>query len=188
MHAKLPAADESETRASRQSVLSRLFEEHNDRLIGFLQTRLRSEQEAKEVAQESYARLLNLDQPEALGFLRAYLFKTAANLAIDRLRHSATIRSSEPRLRVSQQLGAPPTPEQIASDRQQAALAARFLQELPEPCRRAFVLYRVHELSIGEVAGQMGVSERMVRYYVVEAMSHCQMRFANGGHSTGVAK
>jgi RNA polymerase sigma factor (sigma-70 family) len=169
----LPAED-----SSRESVLSRLFEEHNQRLIGFLQTRLQSEQEAKEVAQESYARLLNLDQPETLSFLRSYLFKTAANLAIDRLRHRSTRRSVEPQLQVAQEVSEAPNPEDLASTRQQAALANRFLQELPEACRRAFLLYRVHDHSIAEVARQMGVSERMIRYYVVQAMNHCRERFA----------
>lgn len=163
---------------SRESVLSRLFEEHNQRLIGFLRTRLQSEQEAREVAQESYARLLNLGQPETLSFLRAYLFKTAANIAIDRLRHRNTVRAVEPELQASTDWEEPRTPEELISTGQQAALASRFLKELPEACRRAFLLYRVHDMSIAEVAGQMGVSERMIRYYVVQAMTHCRDRFA----------
>ena len=178
MAEKNPLQDPPAEEATRQSVLSRLFEEHNQRLIGFLRTRLQSEQEAREVAQESYARLLNLGQPETLGFLRAYLFKTAANLAIDRIRHRSTVRAVEPQLQASQEMAEPRTPEDLTSTGQQAALASRFLQELPESCRRAFLLYRVHDMSISDVANQMGVSQRMIRYYVVQAMSHCRDRFA----------
>jgi DNA-directed RNA polymerase specialized sigma24 family protein len=43
-------------------------------------------QEAKEVAQEAYVRLLSLEDSGAVSFLRAFLFKTAANLAVDRIR------------------------------------------------------------------------------------------------------
>ena len=64
--------------------ISRLFSEHNESLIQFLATRLRSVQEAKEVAQEAYVRLLSLEDSGAVSFLRAFLFKTAANLAVDR--------------------------------------------------------------------------------------------------------
>src|SRR5690348_4332863 len=67
-------------------VIEQLFREHNDALIRFLLSRLRSYQEAREVAQEAYVRLLNLHQPGAVSYLRAFLFKTAANLATDRLR------------------------------------------------------------------------------------------------------
>jgi RNA polymerase sigma factor (sigma-70 family) len=182
MSENLHISDEPDPYTARRSALAELFEQHNQRLIGFLQTRLQSEQEAKEVAQESYARLLNLDQPETLGFLRAYLFKTAANLAIDRLRHRSTLRSSQPLLQAFHELTEQRTPEELTSSREQAALANQYLQELPEPCRRAFLLYRIQELSLTEVAAQMGVSDRMVRYYVVQAMSHCQARLANNAN------
>ena len=178
MAEKLPVLGDAHHPSTRHSVLAQLFEQHNQRLVGFLQTRLQSEQEAKEVAQESYARLLNLDQPETLSFLRAYLFKTAANLAIDRLRHRTTLRSSQPQLQAFHELKEQPTPEELTSSRQQAALASQYLQELPEACRRAFLLYRVQELSVAEVAAEMGVSERMIRYYVVQAMNHCRGRLS----------
>lgn len=180
-----PWLDDSASGSTRRSMLSELFEQHNQRLVGFLQTRLQSVQEAKEVAQESYARLLNLDQPETLSFLRAYLFKTAANLAIDRLRHRSILRSTQSQLQAFQELNDQPTPEELTSTLQQAALANHYLGELPEPCRRAFLLYRVQELSLADVAAQMGVSERMIRYYVVQAMSHCRLRLEANGLTDG---
>jgi RNA polymerase sigma factor (sigma-70 family) len=170
-----PKTDEpgSET---RKSALARLFVEHNRELLSFLTTRLNSEAEACEVAQECYTRLLRLDQPETLGFLRAYLFKTAANLAIDRLRHRTTLRVTEPQVGFLSELNSEPTPEELATREEQARLVAGYLQELPEQCRRAFLLYRVYEYSLAEVASEMHVSDRMIRYYVVQAMSHCRAR------------
>jgi RNA polymerase sigma factor (sigma-70 family) len=170
----LPQSDKGAEKA-RNSALSRLFVAHNEELLSFLMTRL-SEAEAREVAQESYARLLRLDQPETLSFLRAYLFKTAANLSIDRLRHRATLRITQSQLGFLHELASEPTPEELAAREQEARRAARCLEELPEACGRAFLLYRVYEHSLAEVAHEMGVSERMIRYYVVQAMSHCQMR------------
>ena len=69
--------------------VERLFREHNRALVSFLAARLGSEQEARELAQEAYVRLLRLDHPSASSFLRAHLFHIAANLAIDRLRQRA---------------------------------------------------------------------------------------------------
>ncbi|HVO47492.1 MAG TPA: sigma-70 family RNA polymerase sigma factor [Steroidobacteraceae bacterium] len=163
--------------ATRNTALSNLFIAHNQELIAFLMTRL-TEAEAHEVAQEAYARLLRLDQPETLSFLRAYLFKTAANLSIDRLRHRHTRQASQPQIGLLQQLGTEPTPEELTSRRQEAQLAARILGELPEACRRAFLLYRVYDYPLADVAREMGVSERMIRYYVVQAMDHCRVRMS----------
>jgi RNA polymerase sigma-70 factor (ECF subfamily) len=65
---------------STAAAVSHLFREHNHALVGYLTARLRSEQEAKEVAQETYVRLLQMQDPGTPGLLRAYLFKTATNL------------------------------------------------------------------------------------------------------------
>lgn len=69
--------------------IERLFREHNEALLRFIAAKLGSEQEAREVAQEAYVRLLSLHKPEAVSYLRAFLYKTAANLAFDRLRQRA---------------------------------------------------------------------------------------------------
>src|SRR5215813_5572251 len=90
------APAETDAVGTRNSALARLFIAHNQELLSFLMTRL-NEAEAREVAQEAYARMLRLDQPETLGFLRAYLFKTAANLSIDRLRHRQTQTATQPK-------------------------------------------------------------------------------------------
>src|SRR5579859_522154 len=77
------AGDSGESRAA---VIERLFREHNEALLRFLRGRVGSCNEALEIAQEAYVRLLSLDQPGAVSYLRAFLFKTAANIAIDRRR------------------------------------------------------------------------------------------------------
>src|SRR5688572_6831283 len=68
------------------SRIESLFREHNDTLLRFLRARLHSEADAREAAQEAYARLLQLDDTGQLSFLRAYLFRIAANVATDLLR------------------------------------------------------------------------------------------------------
>jgi RNA polymerase sigma factor (sigma-70 family) len=69
------------------SALSSLFREHNRTLVRFINARLRNEQEANEIAQEAYVKMLQLDRcPGTASFLRHYLFRVAENLAVDRIR------------------------------------------------------------------------------------------------------
>src|SRR6267142_2354599 len=70
----------------RSALVNRLFREHNRSLMNFLVKRLRSAQEARDVAQEAYVRLLQLDRIGTVSYLRSYLFRTALNIATDRLR------------------------------------------------------------------------------------------------------
>ena len=46
--------------------------------------------------------------------------------------------------------------------------------ELPPKCRHAFLLHRVHGAEFSEIAKEMGLSERMVRHYVLRAVLHCR--------------
>lgn len=158
----------------RMELIARLFREQNEALIRFLALRLRSQQEAKEVAQEAYVRLLKLDQPGAVSFLRAFLFKTAANLAVDRIRREQTARRVARESGFFEELGSAPNPEQSAKDAQELELAERLIDELPPKCRRAFLLHKVCGLDFPDIARQMGLGERMVRTYVVRALLYCR--------------
>src|SRR5258708_12516130 len=85
---KSPGVDLSATtREERARLVGRLFQEHNRALVSFLRAKLRNDQEAREVAQEAYVKLLQLESPGVVSFLQAYLFKIASNIAIDRIRH-----------------------------------------------------------------------------------------------------
>jgi len=167
------------TMESSAEAISRLFRENNRVLVRYLTARLQSEQEAKEVAQEAYVRLLQMATPGSADFFRAYLFKTATNLAIDRLRHRRV------RYRVEQA----ETPEAWTAARSDAEdpaklLVARelterlmsYLQELPPKCLAVFRLHRLEGLPQQEVAARLGFSERMVRRYVTYAMVYCRLR------------
>jgi RNA polymerase sigma factor (sigma-70 family) len=165
---------------STPAAVSQLFREHNRMLVRYLTVRLQSVQEAKEVAQESYARLLQSQQPGAPGLLRAYLFKTATNLAIDRLRHRKIQRRAEeqPAL-LSEWTTAPDDlgdPAQQLLAREQAEQLLGYLQELPIKCQRVFDLHRLEGVPQHAVAVRLGFSERMVRRYVTYAMVYCHLR------------
>jgi len=153
--------------------ISRLFSEHNESLIQFLATRLRSVQEAKEVAQEAYVRLLSLEDSGAVSFLRAFLFKTAANLAVDRIRSRNRQRQALDAGLCDESREAP-TPDREAASAQEMEIVRRLVGELPPKCRRAFLLHRVHGVEFPEIAKEMGLSERMIRHYVLRAVLYCR--------------
>ena len=165
---------------STAAAISELFREHNRVLVSYLRSRLGSEQEAKEVAQEAYVRVLQLHQPGAPGLLRAYLFKTAANLAIDRLRHRRVRRQSEEQPQLFEELnttrGDLNDPAEQLLAREQAEQLLGYLQELPAKCQQVMNLHRFEGISQRDVSLRLGMSERMVRRYVTYAMVYCQLR------------
>jgi len=162
--------------ASRAEEIARLFREHNQTLVSFLALRLRSVHEAREVAQEAYVRLLELERRNASSFLHAYLFRIASNLAIDRVRR----RMTESRFTQQEifELFADPNDDLERSfiAREDLHRLSGILQELPDPVREAFLLFRLDGLSQEEIAAQLGVTDRMVRKYITRALIHCRLR------------
>ena len=151
--------------------VERLFDEHNASLVQFLRTRLRSNEEAREVAQEAYVRLLQLDNPEAVSYFRAFLFKTAGNIAVDRIRKNSR---EQGRSLFNVLHDEEPSAEQTAVRRQTIRRVERSLEDLPPKCRKAFLLARIYGLSTREIAAQMHMSTRMIRNYLVQATLHVE--------------
>jgi RNA polymerase sigma factor (sigma-70 family) len=167
-------ADTREDRA-RAELVERLFREHNEALIRFLHARLRSYQEAREIAQEAYVRLLSLDEPGAVSYLRAFLFKTAANLAVDRRRREQTHdrATGSPAF---QEFANKLTPERYLAGEQQLRRLERLVAALPPKCRQAFVLHQIEGKDFMTIAGELALSESMVRKYVMRALLYCRAR------------
>jgi RNA polymerase sigma factor (sigma-70 family) len=175
------AAGEPSARAAHSRRIDQIFREHNQSLLRFLSGRLPSEQDAKEVAQEAYVRLLQLDKPEGVSFLKAFLFKTAANLAIDRVRRKRTVDERE---HFFFDLSLQPSPESAVSEAEDVALTIEALSELPARYRSAFLLNRLDGLSTLEIAGRLGVTDRAVRKYLVRTLLHLREKF-QGAHPAG---
>ncbi len=174
MHGDLRAErSDDPTSDDRAQRITRLFSEHNESLVRFLSVRLHSVQEAKEVAQEAYVRLLSLDDSGAVSFLRAFLFKTAANLAVDRLRTRNRQRQAMS-AGLCDELREASTPDHEAAQAEEARIVRQLIEELPPKCRQAFLMHRINGEELPQIAQQMKLSERMVRHYVLQAVLHCR--------------
>jgi RNA polymerase sigma factor (sigma-70 family) len=160
--------------------VAELFREHNRALIAFLQCRLNSLSDAQEVAQEAYVRMLTLEYPERVDSPRAYLFRIAANLAVDRLR-MRRVRNDKMRndMLIEQppeDLHLAPIPERHVSTIEQWRNLRSALRELPAKTSQAFVMHVIEGRDFSVVAQAMKLSERMVRYHVTNALAHCRAR------------
>jgi RNA polymerase sigma factor (sigma-70 family) len=161
--------------SDRDAEVSRLFREHNRALVLFLASRLKDIQAAREVAQEAYVRVLELENLGAVGFLRSYLFKVAGNLAIDRMRQQQS-RSRLDRISDFDDFLDNLPPERTVIAREELAFLGRVVGELPAKYQQAFRLHRLEDQPFEEIARQMGLKERMVRRYVTNALLYLRLR------------
>lgn len=178
------APDENASESASQKhgkQIAELFAAHNSALLRFLTCRLKSSHEAKEVAQEAYVRMLQLDASDGISYLQAFLFKTASNLAADRLKSSARRRRVD-QILFFDDIAVSPSPESGVCAAQQIEKVLEAIDMLPAKCRYALIMHRFHGHEIADVAKLMHLSERMVRLYVERALAFCRKRLlATGG-------
>jgi RNA polymerase sigma factor (sigma-70 family) len=163
--------------ASRAAEVALLFREHNRTLVLYLAARLKDVQSAREVAQEAYVRLLQLESTGTVSFMRAYLFKIASNIAIDRLRQQQT-RSRFDKPQEWDDIFIEPSTERTLIAREELVHLGQLVAELPEKYQQAFRLHRLEDHSFADIARHMGIKERMVRRYVTNTLVYLRLRRA----------
>ena len=158
----------------RQAGVADLFRAHNRALVAYLQCKFGSLDDAQELAQEAYLRLLVLENSGQIDSPRAYLFRIATNLAVDRLR-TRKLRDA-PSIDEALDLHQAPMPERHAAASRQWRELQVALRELPAKTSRAFVLHVIDGRDFESIAQTMKLSARMVRYHVTRALAHCRAR------------
>lgn len=160
-----------------RSSLLRLLVEHYEALTLYLSRRLGSASSANDVVHDTYLRLQRLGTVPALDNPRAYLFRIADNIALDRLRADGRRnRWQVADAGADEHASDAPSAEQAIEQKQRKALLAQAIEELPPRCREVFLLHKIDGLSHSEIARQLGISKSMVEKHVMKALAHCRDR------------
>lgn len=153
--------------------IAHLYTGHHGWLRAWLQRRLGCTHQAADLAHDTFVRLLARPRELDAGRdPRAYLSTIAQGLVIDHWRRQAIERAWLQTL-AAQPEPCAPSAEHSAMVVQTLAQVAALLGALPEKPRRAFVLAQLHGATYAEIGTTLGVSERMVKKYMAQAMLHC---------------
>lgn len=164
----------STSESDRSKALAEIFRNHNAALVRFLAIRIGSTEDAKELVQEAYAKVLALDRPAAISLQAGYLWKVAVNLASDRRRQWASQQRFMSVVRASSRETGDFSAESTCEARERLEIVERAINELPPRCAEAFVLHVLQGLTFDEVGHKMGISWRMAIKHVSRALEHLQ--------------
>ena len=155
--------------------ITQLFQNHREALTQFLVYRIRCPETAQDLCQETYLRLLRNNAVTNDENLSGFLFRVADRLAINYLKWQGQARNNC--LALHNDLVCPKhLPDEITLLRQQCEILLDAINSLPEKYRHVFLLRKIDELSYTEIALRLGISEKTVQRYLVEAMLHCHQR------------
>jgi len=174
----------------RQSLFESLFDSQGPGLIRFLSRKLNNTEDARDIAQNAFIRIQHLAESGQLENPKAYLYQTASNLAIDKIRRDqlhhrylqteGAWQQDDTGFNLSQSDYC--TPERLLAAKQQLEHIEQAISGLPLKCRQAFLLHRVKGRSYSEIADEMSVSVSSVEKYILQALKVCRKALkASGG-------
>ncbi len=154
---------------NKASFTKDIFLSYAAELKRFVAKRFGDAHDAEDIVQDAFHNFLRADSLESIKNPRAYLYQSAHNLALNRIRsqrnHTDYISqdSSDEEYR---------SPERVILAQKELETIEKILSKLPEKCRKAFILRRVHEKSFKEISGELSVTVSSVEKYLVKAVNY----------------
>ena len=159
---------------ARPNPYAQLYLDHHGWLLGWLGRRLDCRETAADLAQDTFLRLIRRQGccPQAMREPRAFLTTVAHGLVVSHWRRRDIERA------YLEALASRPFPVAISPEDQELVLESLYqvdamLSRLPEKVRRAFLMAQLDGLTYRRIGEVLGVSERMVKKYMAQAMYHC---------------
>jgi len=160
--------------------IEELYCDHHGWLQGWLRRKLGNSFDAADLAHDAFLRLMQASRSfdDTLA-ARAYLRTTASNLCVDLWRRRQIEQAWLDELAARPEVAAPSTEHQAIVVQALLEIDA-MLRSLPVKAANAFVMAVACGMTDREAAEELGVSTRMVRKYVAQAMLHCLRLEARG--------
>jgi RNA polymerase sigma-70 factor (ECF subfamily) len=161
---------------SRRDFVGQLYSSHSAALRRFLSRFASSEQEAEDLAQEVFIRVLRLEDLERIrDRARSYMFQTAINLVRDTHRRGLARHRTHHVPLDDVALESPGfTPDEEAEAMQRLEAIEMALSTVRDDARRAFYLHAVDGLNYTEIASKMGVTTRTIERWMSAAQASCR--------------
>ncbi|MGC3987622.1 MAG: sigma-70 family RNA polymerase sigma factor [Pseudorhodoferax sp.] len=167
---------------SAASSIQALYSAHHTWLQSWLRRRLASADDAADLAQDAFVRLLGRPAPmaaETLRAPRAYLTTVARGLLVDFWRRGELERAWLADL-AAQPEALQPSPEERLAAVQMLQAVDALLDRLTPKTRAAWLLSRLDGLAHAEIAAQLQVSVPRVRQYLASAARQAyRLRFGS---------
>lgn len=161
---------------SSRGVLRDLLLSGYEEFAAWLTRRLGSAELAREALQETYLRLEGGNEIGPVRSPKAYLLRTAINIAINKRvsdRRRLGISETDMLLAIPDEA---PDPARSAEARSEIEALTKALNELPERRRQIFLASWIEEVPHPEIARRFGISVRTVQIELKDALEHCAHR------------
>jgi RNA polymerase sigma factor (sigma-70 family) len=180
------SSEDGRSDASSRGELWNVYIEKRADLVRFFTARLSSRAAAEDLIQDLYLRIMTLDAQAPMDNPSAFLYRTAINLMLDRLRgeRRTDLRDrawhDSRRVRIgSADVVDEPSPEDAVMGRERLRRLLNAVADLPPQTRRAFELHKFEGYSHAETARLLGVSTKTIEKQVSAALRRLSLKLAD---------
>ena len=146
------------------------MDELTGRLRRFVRGRVSSREDAEDVIQEAYLRVLRYSAEHVVASQERLLFSAAKNLAVDsRRRRSVRQRTAIDYALLESFTQSWPAADEVVYASQRLSSVETAVAQLPPRCREVFWYHRVDGLSYSQVAAHLGISVSAVEKHMARA-------------------
>lgn len=154
--------------------IQEIIRSHHGALIKFLRRRLSIADDAEDVAQETYIRMMRYEGSNELNSPSAMLFRIAVNVANDHGRAAvARHRQRHTDVDAVELTSDLPSAEREVLASQTLDLLLETIEQLPPKCKQVFLLSRASDMTYPEIAAHCGISVKMVEKHMSRAIAAC---------------
>ncbi len=146
--------------------LSSLFVEYSRDLKRFI-TRKFGSSDAEDIVQDAFHNILRCDNLEELENPKAYLFQTAQNLALNRIRKK---NNHNDYILTQDHDAAEVSLEVSVTAKTDLERVQKAIKKLPVRCQQAFSMSRLQGKTYAEIAEALDVSPSTVEKYVAKSL------------------
>lgn len=163
---------------ARAELVKRLFADHRAALLRYLTRLLSSSEDAEELVQETYIRVMRVEYLEQLDDQgRRFLFKIATNLVRDRIRQrKARAFHSHVPCELDELAGEEAPPDEVADWDAGLRVVKQVLLDLPPRYRRVFLLHVTENMSYRAISRCLDISTKTVERDIAMVLELCQSR------------
>jgi RNA polymerase sigma factor (sigma-70 family) len=160
--------------ANEQICVQEIIRRHHDSLIKFLRRRLRTADDADDVAQETYIRMMKYQGSREIRSPSAMLFRIAVNVAND-FGRAAQSRCASGHMAIEDVnlVSEVPSAERTVLADQNLDMLLDVIEKLPPKCKQVFLLSRAEGMTYAEIAEHCGISVKMVEKQISRAVAAC---------------
>lgn len=169
-----------EIQAGDESAFEALFRTYADRLCAFVDQHVRAPEVAEEIVQDLFFEIWRRHQQwRPTTNVRAYLYKSARNRALDYLDHQRVVDEWKRQAGLDE-TATSHTPEENVRQKELHRAVREAIDQLPERQRLIFILNRRHGMTYAEVAEMLDISIHTVETQMSRAfkklrklLAHC---------------